>query len=558
MKNYKKYIKNALFLMFLTAFTAVSAAQNVSEKELVRFPDGVVPNAYYVKYDKKTGAYAYEKVDTTFIGATLVTPKGESAKYNGLNVNNAYFDNSGNVYCAAYNFIISDSVSTYYLLKNGEQILTCDGLTDNWTEQNGTLYFKMRENKKEYFAMLNLASGNITKGKGYDTIFYMYWKPEVTGIEDDPPPYPGFTPGGKYYYGAILDGKRFVVIDGVEQKTYSDIDPYNTAFDKNGTFVYVATDEGSLNDYDHPVKQFVVQGDKEYGKFSAIYGPFVFDNSSAPYYIGSQNISASVTAMQVVCGPGAVSKSYSGGVSDIQFTPSGKTAFIGSDYLPSGNTESFIVVNGKESPKYDNVFNLSFDGETPVFIETKGDKQFVVKGEKSISDPFSSILYYRLFKDGTLYYVGSNPGNNTPDETDKVYVFIGDKKNGPFVTISGGDETADPPIKTDSTGAYIFYGSVLKNKKTSEYKQYVYWSKGKSGEMDEVDYTGLCNGKTVFIGYHYGDKDQVSLKGHLYIDGKEAGPYYENVSGFRIDEKSNLIDFIGVRNGAAYYVEAKL
>lgn len=557
MKNYKKYINISLILLIFGLFTAASHAQNVSEKLLVNFPDGDIPNSYYVKYDKLTGAYAYSKVDTTNSGARLITAKGTSAQYYGINVVNTFFDRSGNVYCAAYNYSDKDSTTTYYLLKNDEQVFTCEGLTDNWVERNGTLYFKMRENHKEYFSMLDLSSGAISKGKAYDTIFYMYYLPDNPEVEGDPPPYPGFTPGGKYYYGAILDGKRFIVIDGVEQKAYSDIDSYNTAFDKNGTLVYVATDEGSLNDYDHPVNEFIVQGDKEYSKFSYIYGPINFYSGNIPYYIGAQKISSSVSLMKAIGGSTELSKSYSG-VSEIQYTASGKLAYTASNDLGNGKIESYIIVDGKESQKYDNVFNLTFDGDTPVFVETKGEKQFVVKGDKKISESFQSINFYRLFKDGTLYYVAYNIGDNTPNKPDENYVFIGDKKLGPFVSISNGHEADDPNIIVDSTGGYIFAGSTLVDKKNNTYKETVYWLKGRSGPFDEVENIGLCNGKAVFMGYKFSDNDEHPSKGKLNIDGKDVGGFYDNISDFEMNAKENKVSFIGVRDGSAYYVEVKL
>lgn len=558
MEIYKIFMKNTLILLILALLISASRGQNVSEKLLVKFPKDYMPNRYDVKFNKKTGAYAYEKIDSVNSEASLVTSKGESAKYYGVNVFNAFFDNTGNVYCAAYNYSDKDSTSTYYLLKNNEQIATCAGLTDNWAERNGILYFKMKENHKDYFAMLDLASGAITKGKAYDTIFYIYYPPETIMTEDDTPPYPGFTPGGKYYYGATLDGKRFIVIDGVEQKAYTDIDAYNTAFDKNGTLVYVATDEGSLTDIDNPARSFVVRGDKEYSKFSYIYGPITFYNDNIPYYIGSQKISSALSAMKVMAGGTELSGSYSGGVSEIQYTASGKLAFIASNNLGKGKMEAYIIIDGKESSKYDNVFNLTFDGDVPVFIETKAEKQFVVKGDKKISDSFQSISFYKLFKDGTLYYVGCDFGDNTPDKTDRNYVFIGDKKLGPFVTISNGHETEDPYIKVDSTGGYIFSGSVQPEKKSSAYKETVYWPKGKSGSYDQVESIGLCNGKAVFIGYQFGSEEQYPVKGKLNVNGKDVGGLYDNISDFEIIAKENKVSFIGVRDGAAYYVEVKL
>src|SRR5947207_12539156 len=193
-----------------------------------------------MKYDKKTGAYVYPLYDTTYDSVIVVTSKGHSAKYYGANTFSSVFDTDGNVYTLAMNRV-NDTVYTYFILKNGAQAGTFESLNDNWTINGNNLYFTSKEGSKSYFNSMELSTAKITKSKPYDDLVLTYAPDRYRNTHREFVTYPGFTSTGKPYYIAYKDSTEvFMVIDGVEQKHYSDIDQSYCTPDSSGNVVYVA------------------------------------------------------------------------------------------------------------------------------------------------------------------------------------------------------------------------------------------------------------------------------------------------------------------------------
>lgn len=550
-------MKNILVLAIICFVSTALFAQALTEKPILQLPASETNiSAYSIKYDKSTGSYAYQSYDTATKMAYLICPKGNSGKYSGVNTYNAWFDKDGNVYCAVYN-TVHDTIYTYYLLKNTEALGSYQYINDNFTEKNGVLYFVVKENDKTSMAMLDIATGKISKDKAYDDIQLVYY-PQSNMGEGEPNGAPGVTPNGKIYYVASDGGRKFVVIDGVEQKRYMDIDPYYFTTDKNGELVYVANDKGNM--YEALGATFVVQGTREYPKFDNVYGPIIFDNNNVPMYIAGFNTTVkSNYPQQLMMGDNPVGKRYTGGVNSQQLTPSGKIAFIGTNVIDSVHFESFLVFDGVEGQKFGNIYSLSFDpAGTPMYVAQLNNKQYLFKGKNKISEGADNISDYKLLADGKLTYISANYGNYDKNIADKYFVHIGDEKLGPYEMIYYGEEGNDGGgLMIDDKGNYVYQVSKLIDKKNYKYEVKVYSNDGSSAAYDFVENTKLVKGKPFFMGYKTIDKVNYTSIGKCYYDYKPISQDYDNTAYYSMNNKSNTASFVGCRKNELYYVEIK-
>jgi hypothetical protein len=550
--------KNLLFiLLFLSCEFACesSFSQQVAEKLLSGIPQSIARSLYELKYDKKTGSYLYPLYDTAGGEGDkimIVTPKGVSRKFFGSDTYYTFFDSYGNIYTTAFDFK-DDSVYTYYLLKNSEVLGTYENINYNWSEKNGVLYFSVKESGKTYFTALDLSTGIITKGKGYDDISFVYIPDLYNQYHGVPVTYPGFTPDGRPYYCASEGNKKFMVIGGEEQKNYTDIDQYYCVPDNNGDIVYIASDSGSIYESSGEHK-FVVQRDKEYRKFGFVNGPVIFDENNNPVYAAG-NMEKDTYPQTVFSGNDPLSKKYSSGITELQFTPSGKLAFIGSSYTDKINSEFFLVIDGKETKQPYAVYSLKFtDNDRAVLLETEDQKQFIVKDNKVISDSYDNILFYKT-SGNTLYYAGLKYEKNSKGGIEKNYFHAGSKKFGPFnsiVAVTGPDGF----IIIDNSGNYIFDATKTgQDDKNTDY-DYIYTGKGKSGPYYLVDNIALYKGRTIFTGSkNQGDNYSPAA---VYVDLKPVTREYEDITNYELDTKMGIITFTGSKDGNIYFVEVKL
>jgi hypothetical protein len=547
-------MKNIKILAILFLISGAVFSQTVSEKLIVKLPADQDINYYSVKFDQATGSFAYEHTDTAAKVSYMVTAKGNSGNFAGINEYSAYFDKAGNVYYIAFN-VQQDTEYTYFLLKNTEVIATFQYINDNWIERNGKLYFTAKENGKTFMALLDLSSGAITKQYAYDDILLVYYPDTAT--EGEPIGYPGFTSNGKLYYVASENSQKFVVIDGEEQKRYADIDPYFFGTDKNGSLYYVASSSGTV--YDSQGNTFLVLGTTEYKKFDNVYGPVMFDNNNNPIYIGADNNTKSNTyPQQLMAGNDPIGIKYTGGVSYQQFTPSGKFAFVGTNNIDSAHSESFVVIDGKPGKKFENIFNLTFapDG-SPLYVAQIKGKQYIMKGDNKLTEGDPTILEYQLLPDGRLCYTSAIYGDYQKGIADKYYVNVGDDRMGPYEMLVTGDEGGSANLNIDKSGNYAFQVMKLVDKVNYIYSTKVISNKGMSGSYNIIDNLKLFKGKVFFTGSKTIDRKNYSSVSSCFSDFKEVTGQYEYTGNYKFDEASSTISFVGGKNGGLYYVELK-
>jgi hypothetical protein len=530
-------------------------SQQSSEKVIAGFPDLVKIEAYSFKFDKLSGTYVYVSYDEPSQKYTVFSNKGNSTWYTSIMDNVTIIDGNGNYFLTAYNEV--DSVYTYYIIKNGIEIASFDYIDASWKEKNGIIYFVCVENDVWFFAEYEISSGKFSKDKAYDEIFLVSWAEDI--YEGEPIGEVGFTKDGMTYYLAELNNKKFLVIGGVEQKHYSDIEPYSVIEDNNGVLTYFAKDKGKF--YDEKGNSFLVQGDKEYKKFDYLYMPIVFDKNNVPAYIAGDSSSSYIYPQRVVTGNDE-GKVYTGGVSYLQFTPSGKLAYVASNLKDPEKSiyESFLVMDGKEGKKYNYIGFLNFlpDG-SPLYSASFGsDRSAIIMGNKKIEADLPNVVDLCILKNGKIAYVESAYGNYEKKVKDRYIVHIGDNEFGPYDGMQFLYGEAGSYLISDEDGNYIFIASYLKDFKSYFYENVLFSNKGKSKKFDYFENVDLYKGKPLFVTSKMIDKVNYVYEYALFYDFKQIGSVYSSISDYKFDEKTGTITFIGTRGKDFYFVEVKL
>lgn len=549
-------MKKTLIILVFGAFCASFLnAQTVKEKKIASFPELKTVDAYTLKFDASSGTYFFASYDTVTQKYTLYSNKGNSKPYNSVFDYNGIIDKQGNYYVTVSDNI--DTVYTYYLLKNGVEAASFDYMDASMTEKDGIIYFSCRQNEKYQLAEYNISDGSLKKSPAYDELIFVYYP--VTYYEEEPVGQIGFTADGKPYYLAGLNNERFLVIGGVEQKHYSDIDMYNFAPDKNGTLVYFAKDKGRL--YEEKGNTFAVQGDQEYKKFDYLYGPITFDNSNTPIYIGGDSSGGYIYPQRVVIG-NTEGKTYTSGVSDIKFTPKGKLAYIASNVVnpDKGIYESYVVIDGKESKRYRWISNLSFlADDTPVFFGNRGDNKpgVIVKGTEETETEYPDLYELKVLDNGELSYVEVKYGNYEKKQNDKYRVVIGNKEFGPYDGMQSMYWNNGAYVLMDKSGNYAFITMKLKDAVNYIYESRLYTNTAKSRTSEYFDNVYLFKGKALFTTSRLIDKINYAYDYTLYYGDKQIGSVYNSVNDFKLDEKSGTATFKASKGKDLYLIEVK-
>ncbi len=544
-------MKKLFLIIFLLPLIIYS--QSISEKSLFKF--GSIPSitdGSSIKVDDKSGTYLYQDYDSISQKDILFSNKGNSDSYSYIDYYNALFDSEGNYYVIAYNNI-TDTTYTYFILKNGKEIATYNSMNMSWLLNTGKIYFTCKENDKSYLAAYDIAEGKFYNGNKYDDIQLCNY-PE-TQMEGEPEATVGFTKDGSPYYVAKSNNEAFLVVGTKEQKHYSDIDAYSVNLDSNGIFTFAAKSSGQFYNAGNT---FVVKGDKEYKKFDYVYTPFYTDPASGdPVYIGTDSLADS-SPQRVMIGDKEASKTYSGGLYNIQYTPSGKLYYLASEKKNKNDFASFVVFDDKEGKRYPSIGTIKvLPGDKLLYIANKSDNQaLIVNGTKEIEPDYPTILDATILGNGKLAYIQGAYGDYNKKIKDEFYVEIGDDEYGPYNSVMPVNNGVDYFI-SDKSGNYVFVAQRLTNFKDYLYKTTVYSSAGESKEFDNIDNVGLYNGKPIYTASYSSDNTNYTYYYRIYYGNKPIGPEYETINNYKFDEKNKLITFTGIRNKEIFHVEIK-
>jgi hypothetical protein len=553
-------MKKSSFLLFILTFSFFINSvftQIINEKLVTALPqlNGYV-DAYSLKYDHKTGGWIYGAYDTTSRTYTLVSSKGSSIPFNYVMQYYSLFDDEGNAYTLASSNV-TDTTSSYSIVKNNEVIATYDNIQEGWVMKNGLIYYAASEAGKSNLFIYDTKAGTFSKGKSYDEVRLVYNPLDYS--EGEPVGYVGFTSAGSPYYVARDENMSFLVIGTDEQKKYADISWYDMKTDPSGNLCYIAKSSGSF--YVDRGNTFIVQGDKEYRSFDWVYGPIEFSPSGEPVYAGQDSIGEYKYKTTLMIGSDPV-KTIEGSIYNYIYSPSGKFAYITStdyqdkngDYIYSSN----LVYDGKESKTYSSINFIKFtSSDKPVFVASdKKYKSFIIMEGKQASEKYDYISDFAFLPKGKLAYVGTAYGNYEKKVPDKSYVYIGDEKFGPYNIVSTADWKTGSQLLTDAKGNYAFIAGQNIDYDNYIYKYWVVSSKFETKKFDNVLDLKLVNGKFLYLAGMLVQKDLYIYDYNLYIDNKQVGDTYSAYSDLTVDD-SGVVTFLASKGSNMYWVEVK-
>jgi hypothetical protein len=552
-------MKKLIFVIIFLTVPYLIYSQSITEELIVRFDNLQSVDGYSFKYDEKTGTYLYLSYDTTNVHTNkLFSNRGNSDNYDFIDVYNCIFDSDGNYYVICSNNF-SDTTGIYFIIKNGKEIDSFDNLNLNWAEKNGLIYFISKKNEKSCISSYNISENSFTKGKEYDDIILCSY-PNAE-IEGEPQPEIGFNTPGEPYYIAKDKSKTFVVIGTEEQKKYSDIDPYNFTADKNGNIAYVAKNAGN---FDYAGNAFVVCNNKEYKKFDYIYN-IIFNTEGIPVYTAADSV-ADGTSERLMEGDNAVSKTYTGGLYNVEFTKKGTLYFIASEKKKkSEDFESFVVYGGKEGARYQSVNRIkTTPNDLIYYMAQKSDTKSVLVSQELTDNIFDeyeinypSVIDAFTFSDGEVAYVGAIYGNYQKKIKDKYYVYIRGEKFGPYEGIQPIDNITGDYIKFDNynyKNNYFFIFSI--NNSSGDYLATLNSNKGMSSNFSEIQNAVLYKEIPLYTASYMVDKVNYTYKYRVYYNNKSISPEYDAINDYKFDEKTGIVTFIGLKDKE--FVNAKI
>jgi hypothetical protein len=546
-------MKKLLFAFVFVFIPFLIQSQTLTEKLLCKFDGLNDVDVYSIKFDEKTNSYLYVKFDSTKESKNcIISNKGNSGDYEYINSYNTIFDAEGNYYVIA-EIKITDTTYRNAFLKNGKEIMTYDNISMEPVEKNGVIYMICSEKEKSFLVMYDFSSGNISKGKYYDELIpCLYNKNQMEG---EPIGRLGFTKDGDVFYIAKLKKEAFMVIGDKEQKHYADIDAYSVTQDKSDKFAFVAKDTGSFM---YSSDGFVVYGDKKYKTFYSIYN-LVFDELGNVIYIAA-DYSTDGYPQKVVKGDKEISKTYSGGLYNLDFAKDGKMYFIASEKKKnSDDYESLIVFDGKEGKRYNSINYLQvLPGDELLFtVQDKDDNSYIIRGSKEIRGAKKQFFVYAgLLKDGKFAYVSVEYGDYEKKINDKYFVNIEKDKFGPYDGMMVLNYENQSYVLSDEKGNYAYVVYNIKN--NTDYYYIIHTNAGKSKEFDNISDVSLYNGKALYTVSRITDKENYTYKYQIFYDNKPLTPEYDNIVEYKFDEKSGVATYLISKGNEVYKVEIKL
>ncbi len=539
-----------LFLiLFLTVINVYS--QSITEENLVFVPTEKARDMYDLVYDKTSGTYAYSVYDTVTYKSMIVSNKGNSGWYTVVSTYDLVLDSKGNYYTIATETDPTNNISKGYLLQNGKTVIDFEEISYSIVIKNDIIYFVAKNNDRYALYSYDTKTQKTDKGDDYSSITFCAYNPESynyaeMGFEL------GFTDKGEPFYIAGEDDQQFLVVGSSEGKRYSYIVGGVVFKDLKNNLCYnavITTKSGNQS------SRFV-QGDKEWKSFRYTSDPVVFLKDNTPVYLANDS-KDSYNGQQVVIGDKA-GKIHTGGIYEIKLTPDGKIAYIANDTLPGGKFQSYLVIDGKEMRKFENIYNLSFrNNGSPLYVATEGEgKTFVVDGETKYGDYYDAVNELFSTPSGEIVYVGINYGNYELNTPNKNYIIIGNKKFGPYEYLNfAGEEASGKTIRVNDKGSYAFVTGRLTDTVSYFYKYKIISDKFETQEFDFIYDYFFVNDDLYF--YASKNVSETDIDYDIYKNNNPITDTYKTMTNFKFDDKNKEISFYGYKDGSYNFVKIK-
>ncbi|MBN1633709.1 MAG: hypothetical protein JW917_06055 [Ignavibacteria bacterium] len=541
-------MKKLLFVIVFFIFCGISISQTVNESPFLEAGYQEYPQ-YDMRYDKTTGTYVYTYYDTTINKSMFLSNKGNSKYYDYCGAYNVQFNSKGDYFGTGSTFAEDYANDKTHIIANGIELRTYSYI-DPIIIKDDILYVIAKNDNKSVFVKYNTMTKKFEYEKTYDEINLVYLSEE---IYTEPYFELGFTKDGKEYFAAKDNNKQFLVIGGIEQEKFDEINPYGVTPDKIGEITYIAT-----KITDDIRESFVIQGTKRYRSFPSIIEYIRFTNDNIPVYGISDDTTYSYFTKQYVTGNNPM-KSYNAGVWGLDNTPSGKIFYIASDSTADGKYTSRLVIDGIEGKSYDAVYNVRFDNkDKPVFIVTKNQMEVLVYDNEEIGTEYNYIFGLTISPDGNIGYIGTISGDEGAKIPERYFVIIDGKRYGPFLSVPYGlMEGFFEAITFNESGNYAFAATDEKSKTYDNQKFTVYSNKFNSpGSFNYVNEIIAYNND-----FYYSTASELSetvTEYNIFKNGNKIAGGYTALMDYKLDKENGIITFIGVKNYNYMYVEIKL
>lgn len=541
-------MKKSIFAVILLIFYGNLFSQTVKESSFLKAGNENFPQ-YDMRFDKSTGTYVYTYYDTTIKKSMFFSNKGNSQYYDYCGAYNVQFNSKGDYFGTGSTFAEDYSNDKAHLIANGTELRTYSYI-DPIIIKNDILYVIAKNENKYVFIKYNTITRKFEYEKTYDEINLVHLSDEQYS---EPYFELGFTKDGKEYFAAKDNNKQFLVIGGIEQEKFDEINPYGVTLDRNGDITYIAT-----KITDGIRESFVIQGTKRYRSFPSIVEFIKFTNDNLPVYGISDDTAYSYFSKQYVTGntPG---KSYNAGVWGLDNTPSGKIFYIASDSTPDGKYSSRLVVDGIEGKPYDALYNVRFDNkDKPVFIITRDQMEVLVYDDEEIGTEFNYIFGLTISPGGNIGYVGTISGDEDAKIPERYFVVIDGKRHGPYLSVPYGlMEGFFEAITFNESGDYAYAATDEKSKTYDDQKFTVYSNKFKSpGSFNYINEIIAYNND-----FYYSTSSELSesvTEYNIFKNDKKIAGGYTALMDYKLDKEKGAITFIGLKNDSYVYVEIEL
>jgi len=535
-----------LLVLFLLLISTSLFAQKITEKKIVTgtFDD---ENSYWFSYDENSEAYAGVIYDSVSNQYYILSNKGKSVSHSSFYITNLLFDSDGNYYVVAedHNDTVTGGSSKNYFVRNGKDLRSFDYINENMVSDGRYIYFLASDSAGDCMMKYDTRNEQLEAGKKYEYITLCY-SPEHAYREIVYTP--GLTKNNKVYYEASKSGEEFLVIGDDEQKHYQSIDANSVTTDLKGNLCYIATK--AENDVTYSL---VVQGSKEYDKCFNARGPVVFNDNNVPVYAASDKYDENYMAHNIFTG-NEKGKFYAADLNNVTISPSGKIAFIATETVNDTEYTSYVVCDGKEGKRYENVYYLLFTtDEKPVYAATKDSKTFVVIGSEEQKDSYSNITELLISPGGQIYYVGENDLMKDSMEYSENYFHINGKVFGPYNYITYSFEEIPNLLFFDDKDNYAYLASddAISNDDSVFYK--LYTNKWQSDSYTFIDFVNFYEGNTYYTTYRYNPDLSNVYKNKTKLTGD-----YQAINNYKFKADDGEISFVGLKNHTYYYVKIGL